>query len=235
MTMPERELQVRPRAVWYAVPVVMWAAAAVLFVLAVVAIAHVVNAGVDRVPAGGSGWQVAVPANGLTFYTTDANSTADCVLTSSDGTRTPLETLDVTIEITINGPTYHGLGVTPSDLAPGRYLVTCSDIASGARLGTGPRVDVTALATRALWGLVLPMVLGVAGLVVLIVLIVKRHSSRSRIRTMNAYAASGYGSAWNQTQGPAGPGAPGGRVDPDDHSRLDSNSSPPPPPPPART
>ncbi len=225
-------MRVRPRAAWFAVPVVMWVAAAVLFALAIAAIAHVVNAGVDRVPTSPTGWRVSVPADGLTFYTTDASSTADCVLTSSNGTRTALDTLDVTIEITINGPTYHGLGVTPSGLAPGRYVVTCSDITSGARLGTGPRVDVTALATRALWGLVLPMVLGVVGLVVLIVLIVKRHSSRSRIQTMHAYAASGYGSAWNQAYGPAGPGTRPGPVSPGGRGDADADGGPPPPPPP---
>ncbi len=214
MAVPEEEMRVRPRAAWYALPVVMWAAAAVLFVLALVAIANVVNAGVDRVPAGSAGWRVTVPADGLTLYTTDPNSTADCTLMSPRGTSTPLDTLNVTIEININGPTYYALGVTPKDLAPGQYTVTCSDISAGARLGTGPRVDVTALATRALWGLLLPLALGVIGLIVIIVLIVKRHSSKSRIKTMRAYAGTGYGSAWNQ---PYPPGRDGG---------------PPPPPPP---
>lgn len=217
--MPAQDLRVRPRPAWYAVPVVMWVVALVLFVLAIFAIARVVNNGVDQLRAGGGGvWEVSVPADGLTLYTTDPNSTANCTLTPANGRAVPLETLKVTIEISINGPTYYGLGVTPDGLAPGQYKVSCGDIASNARLGTGPRVDVTALATRAIWGLVLPLVLGVVGLVVLIIVVVKRHSSKSRLRTMQAYAGSGYGGGWNQDFGSGGPsGPPGG---------------PPPPPPP---
>lgn len=201
----QEDTRVRPRAGWYAVPVVCWVIAIVLFTLAVIAIARVVNHGIDRLGAAPAAQTVSVPADGLTFYTTDQNSTADCTLVSTNGATTPLDSLNVTLEIQINGPTFYGLGVTPDELAPGPYTVSCNGLVPGTRLGTGPRVDVTALATRALWGLVLPAVLGVAGLIVLIVLIVKRHGCKSRIRTQQAYAASGRGSAWTSTGPPPPP------------------------------
>lgn len=205
MAMPLEDQRVRPRAQWYAVPAVLWALALVLFVLAVIAIAHVVNGGVDRVTNNAT---MIVPSGGLTFYTTDPASTAECSLVSQDDVRTPLEALDVNLEFRFNGPTYYGLGVTPDSLAAGTYRLECNDVQTATFLGTGPRIDVTALATRFLWGILLPLILTVAGFVVLIVLLVKRHTSKANLRARHAYAASDYGSAWNRMYGPKPPPPP---------------------------
>ena len=213
MTTPTDQPQVRPRAGWFAVPVVLWVIAAVLLGLALAALSHIINSGIDPVR---NQAPLAVPADGLTVYTTDPVSTATCTLTGDNGRTVELDTFSFNLDISVNGPTYHGIGVTPDNLAAGSYQLDCSDVTASSRLGTGPRIDVTAIATRALWGFVLPPLLGIIGLVTLIVLLVRRHSSKSRIRSMQAYAgAAGYGSAWNQQYG---------------QGRSDSSAPPPPPP-----
>jgi hypothetical protein len=212
MTMVANEPRVRPHAGWYAVPVVLWVVAVVLFGLSLAAVGHIINSGIDPVPNRGT---LAVPDDGLTIYTTDPVSTASCTLSSDGGDRTSLETFSFNLDINLNGPTYHGIGVTPETLPAGTYRLTCTDVDPASRLGTGPRIDVTAIATRALWGFVLPPVLGIIGLVVLIVLLVKRHGSQSRIRSRQVYSGSGYGSAWNEQFG---------------SKSTDAGSTPPPPP-----
>ena len=122
-----------------------------------------------------------MPDDGFTLYTTDPVSTATCTL-GGGGERVELETFSFNLDISVNGPTYHGIGVTPEDLPAGTYRLVCTDVSPDSRLGTGPRIDVTAIATRAVWGFVLPPVLGIVGVVVLIVVVVRRHSSKARIR-----------------------------------------------------
>ena len=240
-TLDEQDLTVRPRAAWYVLPVVMFVVALALFIAAVIAIADIVNSGVDRV---GNNATIQVPASGLTVYTTDVNSMAQCVLVEPGGSRTPLDTLDINLEINVSGPTYYGLGVTPDSLPAGSYQLQCTDLATATTLGIGKRVDVTALATRALWGIFLPMALGVIGLVILIVLIVKRYNAKSRIRTARAYAATGYPPGWQYPPPRSGgfppppPPPPGPRSDgpvgPPSDSSTGSSAHPPggPPPPP---
>jgi hypothetical protein len=222
MTMVSEEPRVRPRVGWYAVPVVLWIVAAVLFGLALAALSHIINSGIEPVPNRGT---VRVPADGFTLYTTDPVSTATCTL-GGGGERVELETFSFNLDIRDNGPTYHGIGVTPEDLPAGTYRLVCTDVSPDSRLGTGPRIDVTAIATRAVWGFVLPPVLGIVGVVVLIVVVVRRHTSKARSRSRKAYATagSGYGAAWNQQYG-SGPSGSGNSESP----------PPPPPPPPSRS
>jgi hypothetical protein len=217
MTTVSEEPRVRPRAGWYAVPVVLWIVAAVLFGLALAALSHIINSGVDPVHNRGI---LTVPDGGLTVYTTDPVSTASCTLRGDNGDLFSLDTFTFNLDINLNGPTYHGIGVTPETMPAGTYRLACTDVATGSRLGTGPRIDVTAIATRALWGFVLPPVLAIVGVVLLIVLLVKRHGSKSRIQSMQVYSGSGYGggygTAWNEQYG---------------SKPSDSDRAPPPPPP----
>ncbi len=215
MAIPEEhDLRVRPRAAWYCVTAVLWGVGLVLFAFAVVEIAHVVNGGVDRAV---NHADVTVPGNGLTVYTTDPDSVASCVLTHGSGHPVPLDTLGFTMEISVNGPTYYAVGVTPHSLAAGSYRLDCRDVRPGAEFGFGPRVDVKTLATRVIWGILLPLALGLIGLVTLIVVVVKRHNAKSRIRSMRAYAVAGHAQA-----SPSHPGA----------TSISAAPPPPPPPPP---
>jgi hypothetical protein len=237
MTIVSEEPRVRPRAGWYAVPVVLWIVAAILLGLALAALSHIINSGIDPVRNQGT---LSVPDDGLTVYTTDPDSTASCTLTGG-GERVELETFSFDLDINVNGPTYHGIGVTPETLPAGTYRLVCTDVSPGSRLGTGPRIDVTAIATRAVWGFVLPPVLGITGLVVLIVLVVRRHSSKAQIRSMQAYAGigSGYGAAWNQQYRPGPSGSepsgsePSGSGPSGSAPSSSGNSGSPPPPPPS--
>jgi hypothetical protein len=231
MTMVSEEPRVRPRVGWYAVPVVLWIVAAVLFGLALAALSHIINSGIEPVRNRGT---VSVPADGFTLYTTDPVSTATCTL-GGGGEPVGLETFSFNLDISVNGPTYHGVGVTPEDLPAGTYRLVCTDVSPESRLGTGPRIDVTAIATRAVWGFVLPPVLGIVGVVVLIVVVVRRHTSKARIRSMHAYAGagSGYGTAWNQQYGSGPSGSGPSQSGPPNSGN--SESPPPPPPPPSRS
>ncbi len=236
-TQQERELRVRPHAAWYGVTAVLWGVGLVLFAFAVVAIAHVVNGGVDRAA---NHAEVTVPRDGLTVYTTDPNSVADCILNNGSGQPVALDTLGFTMEISVNGPTYYAVGVTPHSLAAGSYRLDCRDVTPGTTFGYGPRVDVKTMATRAIWGILLPLALGLIGLVVLIVVIVKRHSSRARIRAKEAFAVAGHAQAWSPPFVPHGPGradVPGPSDRRGDAATNDppAPGSPPPPPPPRRS
>ena len=84
MTTVSEEPRVRPRAGWYAVPVVLRIVAAVLFGLALAALSHIINSGVDPVRNRGI---LTVPDGGLTVYTTDPVSTASCTLRGDTGDR----------------------------------------------------------------------------------------------------------------------------------------------------
>jgi hypothetical protein len=224
MATTEQEMDVRPRAAWYALPVGLWVVALVLFGLLLAAIAHVVNNGVDPVRNHGT---VSVPSGGLTFYTTDNLAPTTCRLTRPGAASVPLKTFSFTFDFGLDGPTYYALGATPHGLAAGTYRLDCTAVAPTTRLGTGPHIDETAIATRALWGLVLPVILGVAGLAILVIVVVKRHGSKSRIRTRQAYAASGFGSPWN-----ARSGYPGSPPPPPTTPPPPPPPQPPPPPPP---
>lgn len=222
MAMQVEDQRVRPRAMWFLLPATMWIVAIALFAVAVGTLIHIVNSGIDRIPTvqtPSSGGAVStailrVPADGLTLYTTVKSSDATCtLLPSGTGEQVSLESFSFDLNITRSGRTYYGLGVTPKSMAAGSYGLRCIDAVSGERFGTGLRIDTTALATRFLWGFALPLGLGLAGLAILIVLIVRRHSAKTRLRARQAYAGPGYGGGWNTPYSP---------------------SSPPPPPPPAR-
>jgi hypothetical protein len=178
-TPPVEEETIRPRAAWYVVPAVLWLTALTLFVIALLSIAHVVKSGVDPID---NHALVDIDTDGLTFYTTGSQSKVTCVLTPPNGSAFSLDLLDVTLNITVDENSYHAIGVTPDDLPAGRYRFDCTPVLPRTTFGTGPRVDIAALATRALWGIFLPLVLGVIGLVVLIVVIVRRHGAKIRLR-----------------------------------------------------
>jgi uncharacterized membrane protein len=202
--MPVEDEHVRPRRAWYAVTVVLWAVALTLFVIALVAIAHVVNSGVDQVRNHAT---VGIDSDGVTVYATDTD--ADCTLVSDTGRGSALEPMDVTLRIDAGGRSYRAIGVTPESLPAGRYDLDCVGAPPATVYGTGPRVDVTALATRALWGIFLPLALGVIGLVVLIVVVVKRRGAKSRVRGGRVDSPSGYSGGWDRTdRPPSGPPPP---------------------------
>ena len=207
-----------------------WIVAAVLFGLALAALSHIINSGIDPVPTEG---RSACPRTDSPFYTTDPVSTATCTL-GGGGERVELETFSFNLDISVNGPTYHGIGVTPEDLPAGTYRLVCTDVSPDSRLGTGPRIDVTAIATRAVWGFVLPPVLGIVGVVVLIVVVVRRHTSKARIRSMQAYAGagSGYGAALEPAVRARAVRLGAVRVGAVDLGQLRVAAPPPPPPPP---
>src|SRR3954447_10191576 len=95
MAMPNQDLRVRPRALWYLLPATMFVVAVVLFVVAISTIAHLVNGDLTRVPTtpdtsdvGGQGQitgQVPGPGNGRTLWTETKISDAACVLQPNNG------------------------------------------------------------------------------------------------------------------------------------------------------
>ena len=179
--------RVRPSALCYLVPVLLWIVSLVLFGLTFKAVADLVTDGVDPIRNSAS---VEVPDDGITVYSTSPTST--CALVTPGGTSTGLETLDGEFELDLpNDPTYFAVGSTPEDLASGTYQLQCSGIRTG-ELGIGQRLDPIAIGKRVLWGVLLPAFLGFVGLIVLVVLLVKRHNSKSRLKDAQAWSG-GYG------------------------------------------
>ncbi|MBA2573173.1 MAG: hypothetical protein H0V02_00070 [Nocardioidaceae bacterium] len=194
------ETRVRPSPLWYLLPVVLWIVALTLFVLAFKAVADLITAGIDPVQNNAS---VEVPDDGITVYSTLQSTARDCNLVDDEGTSSALDTFDADFELDLpDDPNYFALGSTPDDLASGTYELSCPG-AGSSELGIGQRLDPVAIGKRALWGIVLPAFLGLVGLIIFIVLLIKRHNSKSRIK--NAQTSSGgYGG------GPPGsyPGGP---------------------------
>ncbi len=213
MSTYEQDQKVRPSATWYLLPVAIWIGCIVLAVIAFRPFIDLVKAGIDPVS---NGSQVSVPTDGLTVYGTNGNGSRSCQLVDSSGSATQLDQFDA--DIHVNPPDdrdYYALASTPDGLSGGRYNLQCDQSGPRSQLGIGDRLDVGALGKRLALGIIVPLVAGLIGLAIVIVLLVKRHNSKSRIRTARAQAASGYPGGW--------PPASGGGYPP----------PPPPPPPPS--
>lgn len=192
--------KVRPAAGWYVVPIGLLLVSLGLVIAVVVSFARFISDGVDPVA---NNSQVSVPEDGLTVYSTDSLAVGNCTLSVSGAPPIPLDSFDAEFRLDAAGPEYYALASTPEGIEPGAYRLSCS--MGGNELGIGQRLDVGAAAVRVLWGVVVPLVLGFVGLVVLIVLLVTRHSSKSRLRATERATAAGYG-GWGGQQPPP-PGA----------------------------
>lgn len=191
MSYQQADTRVRPAATWYLVPVVMWLICIVLFVMFLKTVADLVTGDTTSVTNGAS---VQVPDDGLTFYATESTAERDCVLRNQSEQRFQLETFSE--DLNLNPPSadsYYALGSTPEGLDGGTYTITCSGIEPAAELRAGSRIDIAAIGKSALWGLLLPVILGLAALIFLIVLLVRRHNSKSRIRSAQFQPPTGYG------------------------------------------
>ncbi len=179
--------RVRPAAGWYIIPIGLLLVSLGLVIAVVVSFADFINKGVDPVA---NDSQVTVPEDGLTVYSTSRLAVGGCLL-SAPGTRPiPLESFDAEFSLDAAGPTFYALASTPEGIKPGAYRLSCG-VGDNA-LGIGQRLDVGAVAVRVLWGVVVPLVLGFVGLVVLIVLLVMRHNSKSRLRATQRATTAGY-------------------------------------------
>lgn len=199
------DAKVRPSAVWYVVPIGLWLVSLGLFIAVVISFADFINAGVERVQ---NNSQVTVPEDGLTVYSTSFLATGDCTLTSPDEPAIALDSFDSEFSFGAAGAKYYALASTPEGMEPGSYRLNCAAV-GGTGLGVGQRLDVGAVVIRGIWGFLVPLVLGFIGLVVLIVLLVKRHNSKSRLRAQQRASAAGYGGGWGSQSPPSsGPGSP---------------------------
>lgn len=177
-------MRVHPSALWYLVPVVLWLIALTLFVLAFRAVAELLTAGIDPVQNNAS---VEVTDDGLTVYSTLQSTARECELIDDQSQSVTLNSFDFDFKLDLpDDPAYFALGSTPGDLASGTYQLRCAGASGTAELGTGTRLDPVAIGKRVLWGVVLPGFLAFVGLVMLVVLLVKRHNSKSRIKQYSA-------------------------------------------------
>jgi len=184
--------KVRPSLLWLLVVAVLWITA--LVVCIVVAIRPLVELVTAETTAFRNGSQVAISTEGLTVYSTN-DTVVPCVLTDANGTSIRMDgfgndSFELPRE---DGTQLHALASTPDGLAAGTYTITC-DRASGM-LAHGERVDFSELGVKMLLGFGIPAVLGLIGLILLIVVLVRRHKSKNRIR--DAQAAYAYpGAGW---------------------------------------
>ena len=214
MSTSEPQPRVRPSAWWYALPLVIWLACVVLVVVAFKPFFDIVSAGIDPVR---NGDQVTVPDAGLTVYARGERPAGGCTLVDSAGSAIAMSSFHshVTIDPP-DEPVYVAVASTPDDVAAGTYVLRCRGAGHLDTLGTGERLDIGAIGKRLVLGVLGPLALAFVGLVVFIVLLVRRHQSKSAIRTQRAAALSGYPGTWSHGGGGYPPPLP-----------------PPPPPPPS--
>lgn len=181
------ETRVRPRGVWYLLVVVLWVASVVVGVTVIASIVHVVDHGVTSFQAS---QQVNVPSSGLTVYSRIQPDSKDCTLTDGSGQQTAMDGLSFDLSATINGRSVYAVASTPDDLAAGSYRITCQGV-GGSQLYYGDKFPIGSILIRS----GISALLGVAGLALLILLLIRRHLSKSRIRTQQLMATTpaGYG------------------------------------------
>lgn len=186
--------KVRPSLLWLLVVAVLWITAVVVCI--VVAIRPLVDLVTADTTGFRNGAQVAISTDGLTVYSTN-DTVVPCVLTGADGSTIRMDDFgNDSFELPReDGTELHALASTPDGLPAGTYAITC-DRASGM-LAYGERVDFSELGIKMLLGFGIPAVLGLIGLILLIVVLVRRHRSKNRIRDAQAVYASPYpGAGW---------------------------------------
>lgn len=177
---------VRPRAAWYLLVAVLWVGSAVVVGTVVATFVQVVDHGVTSFQAG---QQVTVPDGGLTIYSRSRPQSRDCALTDAAGRTATIDGLGYDLNATFDGTTVYAVASTPNGTASGTYRIRCPGVGGSNQLYFGDRVPIRSILVRG--GIAL--VLGLAGLAALIVLLVRRHTSRSQLRTRQLAVAHGYG------------------------------------------
>jgi hypothetical protein len=203
--------QVHPSARWYAAVVVAWIVAAVCMFFAIKPLIDVLD--VTPIPIDNR-TTLGISGDGLTVYATGGVvGGALCSLTDENGNVYTLEgvTDTSTFEVTAaDGSTMHPIATTPKDLVPGTYTLRCAGVGA-TLLGFGDRINYDAVLLQIGGMFILAGLFGVAGLVVLIVVLVRRHNSKRRLRwAQAAYAGWGqwYASPYAGYPGPSA-GYPG--------------------------
>jgi hypothetical protein len=248
MAMPQQDTRVRPSGWWYLVTVVLWIASLVVFIIAIKPVISIFSAGVDHIE---NHAPINVPSDGLTVYASAASGNPACNLSSPGGGRTifltPFDQADAdNFTFTFdNGIKVHPLATTPDDTPAGRYILSCSGVPQSEVLAKGERLDFSAFAARLAIGVSASLLCGLAGLVWLIVMLVRRHNSKQRVRQAAASYGYGYGGyppgsypGYAQGGYPQGGYPQGGQPEsgyPQSSPSSPPASQPPPPPPPAES
>jgi hypothetical protein len=201
---------IRPPAHWYAAVAVAWVIATVCMFFAVKPLFDILD--VTPVPIDNRS-SVGISTDGLTIYATGSAATsALCRVTDVSGNVYPLEAVTATgtFDVTgVNGSQMYPIATTPTNLAPGTYTLRCAGVGSSL-LGFGDRIDFDGLMLQVGGMFILAGLFGVGGLVILIVVLVRRHNSRNRVRWAQA-AYAGWGQWYASPYGgyPAGGSSPG--------------------------
>jgi hypothetical protein len=209
----DQSQHIRPSAGWYLVVAAAWVGAVVCVVFAFKPLFDVLDITPTPVDNHGS---VTVSDEGLTVYTSSSARAVVCRLLDGRGRPYALQRVSDTGTVEVNGlagsPMYP-VATTPDGFAPGTYTLECVGAGESA-LGYGDRVDWEGVVVQLGLLFILAGFLGVGGLVVLIVLLVRRHNSKERLRWAQAAYAGwgqwyGYGSAYPYGSAP-GSYPPGG-------------------------
>jgi len=195
MTTPTAGSRVRPRAGWYLLVALLWIASLVVGGTVIATVVNVIDHGVTSFQAG---QHIPVPQSGLTIYARSRPQSDTCTLTDQTGASTSMEGLGYDLNATFNGVTVYAVAATPDGIAPGSYAISCPGIGTG-ELYYGEKFPLGSILVR----VGISALLGLAGLVLLIVLLIRRHTSKSRIRSQRPMNTAGYGTG--QPPGWGGP------------------------------
>ncbi len=185
MSTPPAELKVRPHGAWYLLVVALWVAALVLIGTVVATAVNLVEDGVTQLPPSHA---VVVPESGLTFYAAIEPASRDCALAGEGGQISRMPGLPYDFNTTFNGTDYYAVASTPKGLAPGTYIVSCPGVGPTATMWAGDKLPLASLLVRS----AIAAILGLLGIPLLIALIIKRHSSKSKVRAQRLAGTPGY-------------------------------------------
>lgn len=170
-----------------------------MFLIAMVPVFRILAHGLTAVDNNGP---ITVSSDGLTIYASTASLGHDCTLADQSQHETSLDAFGGDFTFTSGGLERHALASTPAELDPGKYTLHCSGVAQQATLWAGDRITFSGFVTRVVVGVGVLAVLGLAGLITLIVLLVKRHHSKSAIKTWQRTSMPGYGAGWQRPPPP---------------------------------
>lgn len=199
--------KVRPSAWWYLLVAGLWLLAIAMFVSIGITFVRVIDDGVTPVPPSGT---IVLPSEGLTVYSSQQPTNTSCFLVSPREGTTPLDALGFDLTATFQGQRIHALATTPSGLSSGSYRLSCPGLGPAATLWTGDRLPMGSVLLRA----VVAGLCGVLGLVLLVLLLVRRHLSRSRISSSRLAYAPGQPTGWGAPAWPSPHPGPADRYGP---------------------
>jgi hypothetical protein len=171
-----------PSGAWYVLPGLLVLAAVLLAGFGLSSVAHFARSDLRSYEPESS---ISVTSDGFTLYTEDGATvgTADlrCLATGPAGA-VPLQPISGRVAWSNGAGTFLAIASSPQDIAPGRYVISCSSELTGmdVPLYVGPRLDLGAVGRLVALGIVAPLFLGFCAAVLFTIVAIMRYRAHLR-------------------------------------------------------